>query len=88
MISPKDYYNHLKNMNISFFTGVPDSLLKDLCFYISDNSKNHIIAANEGNALSLAIGYHISTEKIAAVYLQNSGLGNVINPLLSFICKR
>ncbi len=87
MISPKDYYNHLKNMNISFFTGVPDSLLKDFCFYISDNSKNHIIAANEGNALSLAIGYHISTEKVAAVYLQNSGLGNVINPLLSLADK-
>ena len=87
VISPKDYYDHLKSENINFFTGVPDSLLKDFCFYISDKSKNHIIAANEGNALSLAIGYHISTEKIPAVYLQNSGLGNLINPLLSLADK-
>ena len=87
MISPEDYYDHLKSEDINFFTGVPDSLLKDFCFYISDKSKNHIIAANEGNALSLAIGYHISTEKISAVYLQNSGLGNLINPLLSLADK-
>ena len=84
MISPKDFYKHLIKEKINFFTGVPDSLLKDLCFYISDNAKdNHIIAANEGNALALSIGHHLATSKTPMVYLQNSGLGNLINPLLS-----
>jgi phosphonopyruvate decarboxylase len=60
-------------------------LLKDICAFITDNSlpDNHIIAANEGNAISLGIGYHLATKKIPLIYLQNSGLGNVINPLLS-----
>ena len=88
MILTSDFYNHIRNEGIEFFTGVPDSLLKDFCFYISDHSKkNHIIAANEGNALSLAIGYHIATNNIPAIYLQNSGLGNLINPLLSLADK-
>ena len=84
MISPKSFYNHLIKENINFFTGVPDSLLKDLCFYINDNGKDkHVIAANEGNAVALSIGYHLSTAKTPMIYLQNSGLGNIINPLLS-----
>ena len=75
----------LKKNNSDFFTGVPDSLLKDICAFITDNSlpDKHIIAANEGNAVSLGIGYHLATKKIPLIYLQNSGLGNVINPLLS-----
>ena len=89
MIKPKIFFEHLKREGVDFFTGVPDSLLKDLCFYISDNSKenNHIIAANEGSALSISIGYHLSTNKVPAIYLQNSGLGNLINPLLSLADK-
>ena len=89
MIKPKIFFEHLKKEGVDFFTGVPDSLLKDLCFYISDHSKknNHIIAANEGSALSISIGYHLSTNKIPAIYLQNSGLGNLINPLLSLADK-
>ena len=84
MISPKDFYNHLTKEKINFYAGVPDSLLKDLCFYISDNSShNHIIAANEGNAVALSIGYYLATSKVPMIYLQNSGLGNLINPLLS-----
>ena len=89
MIKPKIFFEHLKKKGVDFFTGVPDSLLKDLCFYISDYSKtnNHIIAANEGSALSISIGYHLSTNKVPAIYLQNSGLGNLINPLLSLADK-
>jgi len=85
MISPKKFLTYLKKENINFFAGVPDSLLKDLCFYISDHTtkKNHVIAANEGNALALGIGYHLATKQIPMIYLQNSGLGNIINPLLS-----
>ena len=78
-----------KNNKINFFTGIPDSLLKDFCAYIADNTSNeeHIIAANEGAAVALATGYHLATGKIPLVYLQNSGLGNMINPLLSLADK-
>ena len=85
MISPEELFNQFSEHGIDFYSGVPDSLLKDMCAYITDNvnESRHIIAANEGNALSLGIGYHLATEKIPLIYLQNSGLGNVINPLLS-----
>ncbi|RAP51863.1 MAG: phosphonopyruvate decarboxylase, partial [Methanosphaera sp. SHI613] len=68
------------------YTGVPDSQLKSFCDYIEDKysiSKNHIIAANEGNAVALATGYHLSTGKYGLVYMQNSGLGNAVNPITS-----
>ena len=89
MLSPKEFYDFLKKNDMNFFTGVPDSLLKNFCSYIIDNcnENNHIIAANEGNAISIGIGYHLSTNKIPLIYLQNSGLGNVINPLLSLADK-
>ena len=83
MINCKDFYNLLTKNGIDFFTGVPDSLLKDFCVYLTDNSNNHVIAANEGNAIALATGYHLATGKIGLVYMQNSGIGNAINPLLS-----
>ncbi len=85
MISPNFFYNYLTSKNIEFFTGIPDSLLKDICAYITDNTskKNHIIAANEGNAIAIAAGYHMATDKIPLVYMQNSGIGNAVNPLLS-----
>lgn len=85
MISVNYFYKNLLKNDIHFFSGVPDSLLKDICAFISDNveSENHVIAANEGNAIALGIGYHLSTNKIPLIYLQNSGLGNIVNPLLS-----
>ena len=85
MIEAKFFYDKLVELGVGFFTGVPDSLLKEFCAYITDNTekKNHIIAVNEGTAIALACGYHLSTEKIALVYMQNSGIGNAINPLLS-----
>ena len=84
-ISPKDFYNDLVHHDINFFTGVPDSLLKNFCGYVEDNVKrtHHIIAANEGNAIAIASGHYLATNKIPLVYMQNSGLGNAINPLLS-----
>jgi phosphonopyruvate decarboxylase len=78
----------LENYKINFFTGVPDSQLKALCDYLINTygvSNNHIIAANEGNAVALAAGYHLSTGKVPCVYLQNSGLGNIINPVASLL---
>lgn len=71
-----------------FFAGVPDSLLKPLCNYLMATygiSDKHIIAANEGNAVGLAAGYHLSTGKVPVVYMQNSGLGNIINPVASLM---
>ena len=87
MINPEYFYNYLVKNKVEFFTGVPDSLLKDICAYITDHAskQNHIIAANEGNAIGLAAGYHIATNKIPLVYMQNSGIGNTVNPLLSLM---
>jgi len=85
MIKPSFFYDLLKEHGVEYFTGVPDSLLKSFCGYISDFSPkdNHIIAANEGAAVGLALGYHLATEKLPMVYMQNSGLGNIVNPILS-----
>jgi phosphonopyruvate decarboxylase len=85
MIHPKDFFNKIGEKGINFYAGVPDSLLANFCNYVNENSnqENHIITANEGNAVALALGYHLATGKIAAVYMQNSGLGNAINPLVS-----
>lgn len=89
MISPKLFYDELNNHGVEFFTGVPDSLLKSLCAYIADNTpaERNIIAANEGGAVGLAAGYHLATGRIPVVYMQNSGLGNTVNPLLSLTDK-
>ncbi len=71
MITVKDFYSALIQNDIDFFTGVPDSLLKDICAYITDKAKKdqHIICANEGNAVALATGYYLSTGKIPLVYM-------------------
>ena len=85
MVSNKQFLDSLREHGVDFFCGVPDSLLKNFCAYLgscTDNSE-HIITANEGAAVGLAAGYHISTGKLPLVYLQNSGLGNTVNPLLS-----
>lgn len=88
MINPSDFFNLLKK-EIGFFTGVPDSTLKEICAYITQNTtdEEHIITANEGNAIALASGYHLATRKISLVYMQNSGLGNAVNPLTSLCDK-
>lgn len=89
MIRPDFFVNRLKEHNIDFYAGVPDSLLKNICAYITDNlpKNNNIIAANEGGAMGIAAGYHLATGKIPVVYMQNSGEGNIINPLASLTDK-
>lgn len=82
MINVEEFVNYLKEININFFCGVPDSQLSPFCDYIEENCKN-IIAANEGNAVAIASGYHLSTNNFPLVYLQNSGLGNIVNPVTS-----
>lgn len=87
MIQPKQFIERLRAGGVEFFAGVPDSLLKNLCAYITDNvsRENNIIAANEGGAVALAAGYHLATGKTGCVYMQNSGEGNAVNPLLSLM---
>lgn len=76
-------------LDVDFYTGVPDSLLKPLCNYLMDtygiDSGHHMIAANEGNCVALAAGFHLATGKVPAVYMQNSGEGNIINPVASLL---
>jgi len=85
MLNCKDFYDALIAQDIGFFTGVPDSLLKDFCAFVTDNtpSEKNITTANEGNAIALAAGYHLATGKFGLVYMQNSGQGNTVNPLMS-----
>lgn len=85
MIQPKAFLTFLKNKGITFFTGVPDSLLKPFCSCVQTEMEpgQHIITANEGNAIGLAIGHYLGKKKPAVVYMQNSGFGNTVNPLTS-----
>lgn len=89
MINPKFFIDTLGSYGIDYFAGVPDSLLKNICAYIADNmdAKHNIITANEGAAVGLAAGYHLATGKVGVVYMQNSGEGNIINPLASLTDK-
>ena len=81
--------NFVKILGSDFYAGVPDSQLKALCNYLINeygiDGKHHIIAANEGNATALAAGYHLATGNIPVVYMQNSGEGNIINPVASLM---
>lgn len=85
MIRPQFFYDTLASYGIDFYAGVPDSLLKNLCAYITDHADvaHNIIAANEGGAMGLAAGHYLATSQIPVVYMQNSGEGNIINPLAS-----
>jgi len=88
-INPIDFYNTLVKNEINFFTGVPDSLLKEFCLTVDDNVSNnkHIIGVNEGSSIAIGAGYYLSTGSLPLIYLQNSGLGNAINPMLSLCDK-
>ncbi len=81
--------NLVKIIDSDFYTGVPDSQIKALCNYLMNtygiDPRHHIIAANEGNCTALAAGYHLATGKVPVVYMQNSGEGNIINPVASLL---
>ena len=85
MINPKFLLDELVRLGIAFFTGVPDSLMKNFLLYLDSQSKRviHVPAANEGGAIGLAAGHYLSTGNCPLVYMQNSGLGNALNPLVS-----
>jgi len=85
MISPETLFNAISGQGIDFFAGVPDSLLKYFCAFVTDHvpSERHVITSNEGNAIALAIGRYLGTGHMSLVYMQNSGIGNAINPIIS-----
>jgi phosphonopyruvate decarboxylase len=88
MINPALFVSALKKNDLLFYTGIPDSLLKNFCDCIDDDSSlKNIICANEGAAIALAAGFHLSAGKLGVVYMQNSGIGNAANPLLSLADK-
>jgi|TARA_R110001592_G_scaffold98899_1_gene281993 sulfopyruvate decarboxylase TPP-binding subunit len=78
----KSLFENIKNLGYNFFTGVPDSALKSFQNDILKSKFEHVIATNEGQAIGIAFGAEIAGKK-SCVYLQNSGLGNIINPLTS-----
>lgn len=84
-VDPKRFCDHLTAQGVTLYTGVPDSLLKQLGSHIMANlpREQHVITANEGSAVGLAIGHYLATRTPAVVYMQNSGFGNTVNPLLS-----
>jgi len=84
MIEVDQFVSLIKKSGVDFFCGVPDSLLKNFCAYVTDHcGDNHVITANEGGAVGLAAGHYLATAKMACVYMQNSGQGNAVNPLAS-----
>lgn len=85
MVNQQTLFEALDRLGVKFFTGVPDSLLNDFCLYLTNNipDSRHVMAANEGNAIGIAAGNYMATGNIPLVYMQNSGIGNATNPLLS-----
>ena len=88
MIEPKDFFNFLvEKTQTDFFAGVPDSTIKEFTSYIEDHSENHTIATSEGSAVSMAIGHYLATGKVPLLYMQNSGIGNALNPIISMASR-
>ena len=84
MVEVDKFVAALDSSGTDFFCGVPDSLLKSFCAYVTDTcGAKHVITANEGGAVALAAGHYLATGKMACVYMQNSGEGNAVNPLAS-----
>lgn len=85
MIDIRQFSDIILENGVEFISGVPDTLLNDFCLQVESNwpADKHVIAANEGNAVAMAAGYHLATNTVPLVYMQNSGIGNAVNPLIS-----
>lgn len=85
VLSPQRFFDALGGAGVTFYAGVPDSLLKDLCAFVTDHAprERHVITVNEGSAVALAMGHYLATGRVGLVYMQNSGVGNAVNPLTS-----
>ena len=89
MLDQKLVFETLAREGVTFFTGVPDSYLNGFCNYaLSQFPERNIIAANEGNAIGIAAGHYFASREIPLVYMQNSGMGNAVNPLASLVEER
>lgn len=88
-MDPKDFYDSLKVHGIDFYCGVPDSLLKDFCAYVTAMAKpeDHVITSNEGSAIAMAAGYHMATHKPALVYLQVKEVQRVMLQTYNFLMQ-
>lgn len=82
-VCPVKAFEHIQALGVNAFFGVPDSLLAPFCQVVTEKAERHLITANEGSAVATAAGHHFATGEVPLVYLQNSGLGNTINPILS-----
>lgn len=89
MLNISSFYQKLKLYGVSLFTGVPDSYLNGFCSYLTENCDcyEHIVTANEGNSVGVAAGHFFATGGLPLVYMQNSGMGNAVNPLASLVDK-
>jgi phosphonopyruvate decarboxylase len=85
VVAAQELFSALADSGVGFYAGVPDSLLKSFCAFVTDNcdESSHVIAANEGSAVALAAGHHLASGKLPLIYMQNSGWGNAVNPLVS-----
>lgn len=84
MLDQKKVFEVLEKNGVTFYTGVPDSYLNGFCNYaLANRGDKNIIAANEGNAIAIAAGHYLASKRIPLVYMQNSGLGNTVNPIAS-----
>lgn len=82
----EEFYNSIATLGVEFFAGVPDSQLQGFCNLLLEKfgiSEQHIVCANEGAAVGLCAGYYLATGKIPLIYMQNSGIGNAVNPITS-----
>lgn len=80
------FIEEVKKSGIESIIGVPDSTLKQFCDYLNTDGKDeltHMVPPNEGAAIGIATGVFLATNKPACVYMQNSGLGNIVNPITS-----
>lgn len=89
MIDQAKFVEALVDNGVELFCGVPDSHLNGFCCYLADNPDRYqnIIAANEGSAVAIASGHYFATNAVPLVYMQNSGMGNALNPLVSLVDK-
>jgi len=89
MVNVNNLFKFLDKNGINFFSGVPDSILKNTKWHLEKkNKKQHLIAPNEGSSIATCVGYYLATGKLSCAYMQNSGLGNAINPLISIAHKK
>jgi phosphonopyruvate decarboxylase len=89
MLKPEEFVNCLIENGFNFYSGVPDSTFKGFMSYSTTRKDIQMIGTtNEGEACGIATGYHIASGNIPLIYMQNSGLGNIVNPSTSLMDEK